>query len=221
MSATLPGTRWPRRGSAANRATMTMADQCVASASNFAVGIVVARISGPSGLGAFALAYTVWILLTTLHRSLVTDPMAIMGDMRGEKKEEFVRLGFAADVTLGVMAAFIIAAVGSALLVVGQDTFGVGLLSVAPWVVVLDLPLPFFRKYAAASLAMRVMGIEQIRLLATSVVVTAILAIPIGVANLVLAFVLNFRLGLFGLGAIIIVAVLMDSISRQRQEARA
>ncbi len=139
MSATLFRTRWPRRGSAANRATVTMADQCVASASNFAVGIVVARISGPSGLGAFALAYTVWILLTTLHRSLITDPMAIMGDMRGDEKEEFVRLGFAADVSLGVMAACIIAAVGSALLVVGQDTFGVGLLSVAPWVVVLDL----------------------------------------------------------------------------------
>jgi ATP-binding cassette subfamily C protein len=87
---------------------------------------------------------------------------------------------------------------------------------------VLDLPLPFFRKYAAASLAMRVMGIEQIRLLATSVVVTAILAIPIGVANLVLAFVLNFRLGLFGLGAIIIVATGMTflirfQVPRQRQ----
>ncbi|MFZ0249237.1 MAG: hypothetical protein WAL61_04775 [Acidimicrobiales bacterium] len=111
----------------------------MASGSNFAVGIVVARISGPAGLGAFALAYTVWILLTTLHRSLITDPMAIMGDMRGDEKEEFVRRGFAADVTLGLMAAGIIAAVGSALLVVGQTTFGVGLLSVAPWIVVLDL----------------------------------------------------------------------------------
>ena len=58
--------------------------------------------------------------------------MAIMGDMRENEKEEFVRRGFAADVTLGVMAACIIAAVGAALLVVGQDTFGVGLLSVAP-----------------------------------------------------------------------------------------
>ena len=65
--------------------------------------------------------------------------MAIMGDMRGDEKEKFVRRGFAADVTLGLMAACIIAAVGSALLVVGQDTFGVGLLSVAPWVIVLDL----------------------------------------------------------------------------------
>ena len=132
-------TRWPRRDSAASRATITMADQCVASASNFAVGIIVARISGPSGLGAFALAYTVWILVTTLHRSMITDPMAIMGDMRGEDRDESVRRGFAADVTLGLMAAAVIAAVGSALLVVGQHTFGVGLLSVAPWVVMLNL----------------------------------------------------------------------------------
>ena len=116
-----------------------MADQCVASASNFAVGIIVARVSGPAGLGAFALAYTVWILLTTIHRSLITDPMAIMGDMRREDKAKFIQCGFAADVTLGLMAACIIAAVGSALLVLGQHTFGVGMLSVAPWVVMLDL----------------------------------------------------------------------------------
>jgi O-antigen/teichoic acid export membrane protein len=139
MSGTRFGTRWPTRGGAATRATTTMADQCVASASNFAVGIVVARISGPAGLGAFALAYTVWILLTTIHRAMITDPMAILGDMRGDEKDEFVRRGFAADVTLGLMAAGIIAALGSALLVVGQHTFGIGLLSVAPWIIMLDL----------------------------------------------------------------------------------
>jgi O-antigen/teichoic acid export membrane protein len=117
----------------------TLADQCVASGSNFAVGIVVARISGPAGLGGFALAYTGWILVTLIHRSLITDPMMIAGDLRGDGKDEFIRRGFAADVTLGVMAACIIAAVGTALLVVGQHTFGVGLLSVAPWILVLDL----------------------------------------------------------------------------------
>jgi NHLM bacteriocin system ABC transporter ATP-binding protein len=84
----------------------------------------------------------------------------------------------------------------------------------ALWDRVLDLPLPFFRKYAAASLAMRVMGIEQIRLLATSAVVTAILAVPIGVANLALALVLNLRLGLFGLIAIAIVATIMTLLIR-------
>jgi O-antigen/teichoic acid export membrane protein len=118
---------------------MTMADQCVASASNFAVGVVVARLSGPAGLGAFALAYTCWALLTALHRSLITDPMAILGDMRREDRDEFVRRGCAADVTLGAMAACIFAAVGTAFLTVGQLGFGEGLLAVAPWLVFLDL----------------------------------------------------------------------------------
>ncbi len=116
-----------------------MADQCVASLSNFAVGIVVARISGPAGLGAFALAYAVWILMTLIHRALITVPMAIMGDLRGDQKQQFIRRGFAADVMFGVMAACIIAAVGSALLIVGQHSFGIGLLSVAPWVLALNL----------------------------------------------------------------------------------
>ena len=115
MSATRFGARWRLGGSATGRAMTTMADQCVASVSNFAVGIVVARISGPAGLGAFALAYTGWILLTTIHRSLITDPMAILGDLRGGERDEFIRRGFAADVTLGVMAACIIAAVGTML----------------------------------------------------------------------------------------------------------
>jgi O-antigen/teichoic acid export membrane protein len=133
------GARWRSRDGAANRAAMTMADQCVASMSNFAVGIVVARISGPAGLGAFALAYAIWILMTLVHRALITVPMAIMGDLRGDQKQDFIRRGLAADVMFGVMAACVIAALGSALLVVGQHSFGIGLLSVAPWVLALNL----------------------------------------------------------------------------------
>ncbi len=139
LSAIRFGPRWLLRSGANTRAMTTLADQCVASGSNFAVGIVVARISGPAGLGGFALAYTGWILVTLIHRSFITDPMMIMGDLSGDGKDKFIRRGFAADVTLGVMAGCIIAAVGMALLVVGQHTFGVGLLSVAPWILVLDL----------------------------------------------------------------------------------
>ncbi len=127
------------RGGAAKRATTTMADQCVASASNFIVGIVVARISGPTGLGAFALAYTVWILLTMVYRAMVTEPMVISGDMRRDDKDDIIRQGFAAVVTLGAMAACIVAALGMTFLVIGQHTFGIGLLSVAPWLLALDL----------------------------------------------------------------------------------
>ena len=84
----------------------------------------------------------------------------------------------------------------------------------ALWDRVLDLPLPFFRGYPAAGLAMRVMGVEQVRLLATSVVVTAVLAIPIGVANLILAYFLNVRLAVFGTVALLIVATVMALLIR-------
>ena len=116
-----------------------MADQCVASASNFAVGIIVARLSGPAGLGAFAFAYSCWILLTTIHRSLITDPMAISGHMRQPERQEFVRRGFAGEVALGAAAAGVFIAVGIALFAIGQPTFGTGMLAIAPWVIALDL----------------------------------------------------------------------------------
>lgn len=124
---------------AATLATTTTADQCVASASNFAVGIVVARLSGPQGLGAFAFAYTCWILLTTLHRSLITDPMMILGDMRREDAVDLRRRGFAAEIALGALSTLVFAATGTILLAAGQHTFGVGLLVLAPWILFLNL----------------------------------------------------------------------------------
>jgi NHLM bacteriocin system ABC transporter ATP-binding protein len=84
----------------------------------------------------------------------------------------------------------------------------------ALWDRVLDLPLPFFRNRSAGSLAIRVMGIEQIRLLATATVVTAVLAIPVGLANIVLAVVLDPKLGLFGALAIVLIAATMVGLMR-------
>ena len=55
------------------RAVITTLDQGVASCSNFAVGVAVARISGVAGLGAFSLAYAVWLFVASMHRSLVTE----------------------------------------------------------------------------------------------------------------------------------------------------
>lgn len=116
-----------------------MGDQGFASMSNFAVGVVVARIAGAAGLGAFSLAYACWILVINLHRSLVTDPMAISNDVRKEDAAETLQRGVAAEVALGLGATVIFALVGLALWLSGQHTFGVGLLAFAPWVAFLDL----------------------------------------------------------------------------------
>ena len=64
------------------RAATTLMDQAFSSASNFAVGVAVARVAGAAGLGAFAFAYVGWVVLSDMHRSLITDPMNIEGDAR-------------------------------------------------------------------------------------------------------------------------------------------
>jgi O-antigen/teichoic acid export membrane protein len=121
------------------RGGVTVADQCVASLSNFAVGVAVARISGASGLGAFALSYAGWIAINNLHRALITDPMAIHKDALRDDAPQLIREGFAAELVLGVGAGLAFALVGVLLLLAGQHTYGIGLVAVAPWLVFLDL----------------------------------------------------------------------------------
>jgi O-antigen/teichoic acid export membrane protein len=123
----------------AGRAFVTMADQGFASASNFLVGVAVGRITGPAGLGAFALAYACWIAVNNLHRALVTDPMAIHGDAVSPEASVQLQRGVAAEVVLGLAVSVVLCCVGAGLLLVGARTFGVGVLAVAPWIVFLDL----------------------------------------------------------------------------------
>ena len=124
---------------AASRAGMTMADQCFASGSNFLVGVAVARIAGPVGLGAFALAYGCWILINTVHRALITDPMAVFRDLNEREFPKHIKRGFAAEVVLGLAASVLFALIGVVLRAVGMTGFGDGMLALAPWVVFLDL----------------------------------------------------------------------------------
>ena len=124
---------------AAARVAVTMTDQCFASGSNFLVGIAVARIAGPAGLGAFSLAYGCWILLNLIHRSLITDPMAIFRDMTSGKASEAIRHGIAAEIILGLVATALFVALGIVLRVLGLEAFGNGVLAVAPWIVFLDI----------------------------------------------------------------------------------
>jgi hypothetical protein len=108
---------------------LTMADQAFASVSNFAVGVVVAHMAGVSGLGAFSLAYTTWILLTNVHRALITDPMAIFGDLLADDAPQRVRHGLAAEVTFGLVASAGFFLVGLMMSLAGWHTFGDGILA--------------------------------------------------------------------------------------------
>jgi O-antigen/teichoic acid export membrane protein len=119
--------------SGSHRATLTVLDQGFSSVSNFAVGVAVARIAGASGLGGFSFAYAGWLMLAAMHRSLVTDPMAIEGDARDPTVTRGIARGFAAEVLLGATGTVIFAVLGATLMLAGQRTFGTGLLAISPF----------------------------------------------------------------------------------------
>ena len=121
-------------GSAPRRAAITTIDQCFSSASNFAVGVVVARVAGPAGLGAYSIAYAVWLVLAVVHRAMVTDPMAIDGDARRDDAHTRLQSGATAEITFGVVVAIGMAACAAGIMVVGQHNVGLALLVLSPFV---------------------------------------------------------------------------------------
>jgi N-acetylglucosaminyldiphosphoundecaprenol N-acetyl-beta-D-mannosaminyltransferase len=118
------------------RAGITLADQAFSSASNFLVGLFVARLAGPREFGAFALAYAVWLAVAGLHRALITDPLLISTDSR-DGEESVLGRGVAAELLLGLAAGAAVALIGWALSAAGASTLGGGLVFLAPWLTVL------------------------------------------------------------------------------------
>ncbi|MBV9626118.1 MAG: hypothetical protein JOZ14_19295, partial [Acidobacteria bacterium] len=54
-------------------------DQGVISGSNFLIGILLARWMQPDAYGAYALAFSIFVLFSLLYLSLVLEPMAVFG----------------------------------------------------------------------------------------------------------------------------------------------
>ncbi|HUC35892.1 MAG TPA: NHLP bacteriocin export ABC transporter permease/ATPase subunit [Acidimicrobiales bacterium] len=84
----------------------------------------------------------------------------------------------------------------------------------ALWDRVLEMPLGFFRRYSSGSLATKVMAVDTIQQLATATVTTSMLLVPVGLANLILAFFLQARLAAFGLVALVAGAAGIVAFSR-------
>jgi O-antigen/teichoic acid export membrane protein len=115
---------------------LAVADQAFSSASNFLVGILVARLAGPRAFGAFALAYAAWLAIVGVHRAVVTDPLLI-GDRPHDRDTDLVARGLAADVLVGLVGAAFLGLVGGVLQAMISGPLAVALLSLAPWVVFL------------------------------------------------------------------------------------
>ncbi|MGB3544461.1 hypothetical protein, partial [Rubrivirga sp.] len=73
-------------GSWARNGAWTVADQALFAGANFVVSILLARWLSPEGYGAYTVAYTVFILLGTVHGGFVVEPMLVFGSGRFESR---------------------------------------------------------------------------------------------------------------------------------------
>ncbi len=71
--------RWSHRRKWASRALFAVADQGFISGSHFVLGIELARYVHPAGYGAYALAFSMFSLLSMLHQAVVLEPLSVFG----------------------------------------------------------------------------------------------------------------------------------------------
>jgi O-antigen/teichoic acid export membrane protein len=69
------------------KGSLAILDQGLFASSNFLLNVLLARWLAPGDYGAFALAYSVFLLLGVLHSALLTGPMLVFGP--GKYRERF------------------------------------------------------------------------------------------------------------------------------------
>ncbi|HET7208407.1 MAG TPA: hypothetical protein VFI95_17655 [Terriglobales bacterium] len=69
------------------KGSLAVADQGLFAGSNFLLNVLLARWLTPADYGAFALAYSIFLLLLLLHNALLTGPMLVFGP--GKYRQRF------------------------------------------------------------------------------------------------------------------------------------
>ena len=64
------------------RGFWAVCDQGLFAVSNFTLGVALARWLGPTEYGAYAFAYSVFLLLGLVHNALLTEPMLVFGSAK-------------------------------------------------------------------------------------------------------------------------------------------
>jgi O-antigen/teichoic acid export membrane protein len=107
-------------------------DQSFSSATNFGLTLIAGRILGPAGLGRVFLGFSVYLVVLSLQRRLLTEPL-IAATSSADKEE--ARTAARLALTMSLMASTA-AAIGTAMIGSVVPGFaGRGLVLIAPWLV--------------------------------------------------------------------------------------
>ena len=116
-----------------SRGFWAVTDQALFALTNFAVSVLLARWLSLSDYGAFAVAFSVLLLMGTVHTALLTEPMLVLGPSRfRERTAAYVRrlatLHFALTSVMGVALLLV---VGALALLQPQFTAAITLVALA------------------------------------------------------------------------------------------
>lgn len=102
----------------------------ISSASNFMLGVIIARAGGAEALGTFGIAFLVWLGVVGANRALVTEPMTVTGST--DPRDAQIPEGLLATLALAVGVALVLGGVGLGLQLSGIK--GTALMALSVWI---------------------------------------------------------------------------------------
>jgi len=119
--------RWAGRGAWA------IADQGLFAVSNFAMNILLARWLTPTEYGAFAVAYSVFLLYGTFYTALLIEPMLIFGSAKYEGSfVSYMWVLLRGHWLISGVGGVLLGAAGGVVWLAGSPDVGVALMALAP-----------------------------------------------------------------------------------------
>jgi len=101
---------WHALRSLGSLASTALIDQALVSGSNFLLGIVLARTLDPNQYGAFGVAFSVFLLLSLVHQSLILEPMGVFGPSQyADRLKQYVGTLLQIQTAVGVGTLMILA----------------------------------------------------------------------------------------------------------------
>ena len=96
-----------------SKGAWTLMDQALFAGSNFILNLLLARWLSAEAYGAFAVGYTIFILLGTLHTGLITEPMLVFGSGRYQKQfAAYLRILIRGHIALTLLCSILLLPIG-------------------------------------------------------------------------------------------------------------
>lgn len=96
-------------------AVWTGIDQLLSSVSNLVISLATARAGGAEGLGLYAVAFAIYLMVFGMQRALVSDPLLTIPVANRDPSDDRSRLGLGAALTYLIPVSLIVLVVGIAM----------------------------------------------------------------------------------------------------------